>query len=75
MIHREDLHEQTIRLSCVALILASSLTCWSDPSLPTLFSDHIVLQRGRPIHVWGKADAGEQISVELASGSSVVRTG
>jgi len=46
--------------------LACSLTCWADPALSTLFSDHMVLQHGREIHVWGKADASEKIAVSLA---------
>jgi sialate O-acetylesterase len=43
-----------------------SLASWADPVLPSLFTDHMVLQRGRPIRVWGKADAGEKLKVELA---------
>src|ERR1700745_4173500 len=45
---------------------AFGLNCWADPVLPTLFSDHMVLQQGREIHLWGSADAGEKISVSLA---------
>ncbi len=43
-----------------------SLAGWADPVLPTLFTDHMVLQRGRPIRVWGRADAGEKLKVDLA---------
>jgi sialate O-acetylesterase len=49
--------------------------CWADPSVPTLFSDHMVLQRGREIHVWGSADAGERIAVSLAGRSSETSAG
>lgn len=51
------------------LFLAGALfvpTSWADPTLPTLFSDHMVLQQGREIHVWGKADPAEQITANLA---------
>ncbi|HZQ19339.1 MAG TPA: sialate O-acetylesterase [Terriglobales bacterium] len=41
--------------------------CWADPMLPHLFSDHMVLQQQRPIHVWGKADPEEKITVTLSS--------
>jgi sialate O-acetylesterase len=34
--------------------------------LPDLFSDHMVLQRGRPVPVWGTASPGERITVTLA---------
>src|SRR5271163_3567569 len=52
---------------CVLLLAGN---CWADPSVSTLFSDHMVLQRGREIHVWGSADAGEKITVSLAGRSS-----
>ena len=47
-------------------MLAFALNCWADPALPTLFSDHMVLQQGREIHIWGKADPGEKVTVNLA---------
>ena len=42
----------------------------AEPTLPHLFSDHMVLQRDAPIHVWGVADAGEAISVALGGRSA-----
>lgn len=35
-------------------------------SLPNVFGDHMVLQREQPIPVWGWADPGEVIRVQLA---------
>jgi sialate O-acetylesterase len=35
----------------------------ADVSLAPLFADHAVLQRDKPIPVWGHADAGEPITV------------
>jgi sialate O-acetylesterase len=61
------------RLALIAAafsILGSPLNCWADPVLPPLFSEHMVLQQGRSIHVWGKADPGEEIKVTLAGRSS-----
>lgn len=52
-------------ISALILFLGSSISL-ADPSLPRLFTDHMVLQRGRQIHIWGKAAAGEKIRVELA---------
>ncbi|MBK9138865.1 MAG: sialate O-acetylesterase [Verrucomicrobia bacterium] len=37
----------------------------ADVRLPALFSDHMVLQRGIPIKVWGWADEGESVTVEF----------
>jgi len=42
--------------------------------MPTVFSDHMVLQRGREIHVWGNADAGETVAVSLAGQSANTTT-
>ncbi len=47
-------------------IFARALISWADPVLPSFLSDHMVLQQGREIHLWGKADAGETVSVSLA---------
>lgn len=33
--------------------------------LPAVFSDHMVLQRDRPIMVWGRATPGSQVTVRL----------
>ncbi len=35
-------------------------------SLPSIFGDHMVLQRGVPITVWGKANRGGLVTVEIA---------
>jgi len=38
----------------------------ADVRLPKIFNAHMVLQRHKPIPVWGWADAGEKVTVELA---------
>jgi len=40
----------------------------ADVTLPAVFSDHVVLQRDRPIVIWGEAAPGE--SVEAAIGEN-----
>jgi sialate O-acetylesterase len=42
------------------------------PVFHPLFSDHAVLQRERPIHIWGTAAAGESLTVTLAGSTSRV---
>ncbi len=37
----------------------------ADVSLPHIFGDHMVLQRQKPVVVWGRADAGEKVAVQL----------
>lgn len=37
----------------------------AEVTLPKIFSSHMVLQRDMPIHVWGTAAPGEQVSVSF----------
>jgi sialate O-acetylesterase len=46
------------------LLLAAS--AGAKPTPAGLFTDHCVLQRDLPIPVWGKADPGENVTVEFA---------
>jgi sialate O-acetylesterase len=59
------------------LMVASLPSTRADVRLPHLFTDHMVLQRDRPIRVWGWADEGEKITVALDSKSTrtVARNG
>jgi sialate O-acetylesterase len=45
------------------------------PRLHPLFSDHAVLQRDRPIRVWGTADPGERIAVSLGTATRATTAG
>ena len=51
------------------LLCAAALLCYlplnAKVTLPQLFQDGMVLQRGKMIPVWGKADAGETVIVTL----------
>jgi len=40
---------------------------FAEVKLPKVLSDHVVLQRDSPIHIWGGADPGEQVTVSLLS--------
>lgn len=51
-----------------ALFLAWALTSCAhagELSLPAIFSDHMVLQRGQPVRIWGVAPQGEQVELQL----------
>ncbi len=37
----------------------------AEPTLPHLFSDHMILQRDSEVAVWGWADPGERLSITL----------
>jgi sialate O-acetylesterase len=44
-----------------------TLSASADVKLPAIFGSHMVLQRGIKLPVWGWADAGEKVSVKVAS--------
>ena len=50
----------------LALIVSTGGAAPGAVRLPSLLSDHMVLQQDKPVRVWGWADAGEQISVSIA---------
>jgi sialate O-acetylesterase len=45
------------------LYLLGAAVAFADVRLPALLSDHMVVQRDRPIHIWGWAEPGERIRV------------
>jgi len=50
------------------LVLATvAFTATAEIRLPRVFSNHMVVQRGAEIPVWGWADKGEKVVVELAA--------
>jgi sialate O-acetylesterase len=53
--------------ACVVLATVSTAEARADVRLPALFADHAVLQRDRPVPVWGWAEPGEQVSVKLGA--------
>lgn len=54
--------------------LALPLTAAAAVQLPNLFSDHAVLQRDRPVRVWGGAHAGEKVTVKFHEQTVSVET-
>lgn len=63
--------------SCLLLALAAA-PLRADVVLAPPFQDHAVLQRDRPLAVWGRADPGEKVMVKLAGqaiGATAARDG
>jgi sialate O-acetylesterase len=54
------------QLSLMASLAILSLNSLADVSLPRLLSDGAVLQREKPLSIWGWADEGEKVSVTFA---------
>jgi sialate O-acetylesterase len=48
----------------LALLVATG-TGHAEPTLCPLFSDHMVLQQGTRVPVWGRADPGETVSIRF----------
>ena len=59
------------RLLFAAILAASSFDS-SALELPTIFSDHMVLQQGQPLPVWGRAEPGSHVAVTF--GQQEVKT-
>jgi sialate O-acetylesterase len=53
-----------------AVLLAVSAQARSAPLLHELFQDHAVLQRDRPIAIWGQAAPNEAVTVALAAATA-----
>ena len=47
----------------------------ADLWLPSVFSDHMVLQRNLPLPIWGTATPGAEVTVSLAGKSVVAKAG
>jgi sialate O-acetylesterase len=48
-----------------SLLFLSTEIVFGKIRLPRIFGDHMVLQRGQPIPVWGWADANEKVTVQF----------
>lgn len=51
-------------LATIALLLTGTLAR-ADVTPASLFQDHAVLQRDKPLPVWGRADPGERVTVSF----------
>jgi sialate O-acetylesterase len=51
----------------IVVFLAFIFSCslFANVTLPKVFSDNMVLQRNKPIHIWGWAAAGEKVTVKF----------
>lgn len=49
----------------ITFVLCAFFTVNAKVQLPQLFQSGMVVQRGKPVPVWGKADAGEKIIIRM----------
>ena len=48
-----------------ALFVIAGLPLVADVKLPAVISDHMLLQRGTPVRIFGWAEAGESVTVQV----------
>jgi sialate O-acetylesterase len=58
------------------LLLGAGLACVrADVRMPALFGDHMVLQQGATLPVWGRASPGEKVTVSFGTDSAATVAG
>jgi sialate O-acetylesterase len=55
--------------------MAAACALHAAIKVPALISDHMVLQQGMPVRIWGEADPGEGVRVDLQGQSVSVKAG
>jgi sialate O-acetylesterase len=66
-----DLGRGVVVMKVVSLFVLAALVCGRGPvmraevSVPHLLSDHMVVQRNQPVHVWGRGAVGEHVAVSF----------
>jgi len=65
-----------MKKTAIPLLLALlAATAHADVRLSEVFGEHMVLQRDRPLNVWGQATPGQTLTVELAGRKASTRVG
>src|SRR5690242_3578158 len=55
--------------SHIFLVAATAFVSRAEVKLPHMLSSHMVLQRDRPVHIWGWSESGEKVTVSLKAAS------
>ena len=63
------------RLSILPFLILTSTWVCADARLPSIFSDHMVLQKKADVPVWGWAQPGEQITLKIDHAGAQATTG
>ena len=63
------------KLLCSITLVLIATTVFADVRLPQIFGDNMVLQRNKPVIIWGWGDPGERISVQLEKQTRKIRAG
>ncbi len=61
-------------VACLAFLFLPAVTS-ADVALPKIFGDEMVLQRDKPLTIWGTADANEKVTVTIGDSSKTTSAG
>ena len=64
----------TRRTLCSLALLNLPLAALAEVRLPAIISDHMLVQQQMPVRIWGKASAGEKVTVEFHGHSAIATT-
>ena len=62
-------------LTGLLLTLCNATAIWADVKPAALFGNHMVLQQGMLVPVWGWADPGEPVAVSIAGQTQTTTAG
>src|SRR6266850_6452762 len=62
-------------LLATTLVFVAATLCGANVALPDVISEAMVIQRDRPVPIWGQADAGEVVTVRFAGQSKHATAG
>src|SRR5688572_19252867 len=54
------------RALAALLVLCLASATFAEIKLPSLFADHMVLQRGMPVPVWGTVSPNTEVTIDVA---------
>jgi len=81
MIRNEPMRKSTaivrrVVLTAVAgMLIAACLPAQAAVRLPNIFGDNMVLQRNKPVRIWGWADKGEKVIITFAGQRKTITAG
>ena len=69
------LYKKSLALAVFLVVLRNSTALFADVKPAALFSDHMVLQQGVRVPVWGWAEPGERVTVSIAGQTQTATAG
>jgi sialate O-acetylesterase len=63
------------KTSLPLLLALLAATAHADVRVAEVFGDHMVLQRDRPLNIWGQATPGKTLNIDLGGRSGTARVG